>query len=109
MIKPRFLDAVFLPTSVKNKYLEKYRALLDQLSQVQVPIDYNASDPHNCSMIVKEHAQMYANILETVTPSDAGQMNQQLVEHCRKWDQIYGYNARELYPELQDIWNRYGY
>ena len=109
VIKPRFLDAVFLPTSVKNKYLEKYRALLDQLSQVQVPIDYNASDPHNCSMIVKEHAQMYANILETVTPSDAGQMNQQLVEHCRKWDQIYGYNARELYPELQDIWNRYGY
>jgi hypothetical protein len=32
-----------------------------------------------------------------------------MVAWCRKWDNVYGYNARDLYPELTEILDQYGY
>ena len=26
-----------------------------------------------------------------------------MVEHCKRWDKVYGYDATELFPELKDI------
>lgn len=106
---PRFLDAILLPQRTKQLYFEKYQQLLYQLSRVHIPNDYNASDPHNLNMIIKEQIQMCMNILCTDTPDHADQQYQQLVDHCSRWDKIYGYDARELYPELNMIWDQYGY
>lgn len=106
---PDFLDAVILPDSVKQQYLKHYQVLIDQLSHVNLAIDYNASDPHNHVMIVKEQAQMCMNVLSKPAPKNANKLRQLMVEHCKKWDQIYGYDARTLYPELENVWNQYGY
>ena len=106
---PRFLDAVILPQSVKDLYLEKYQLLFDQLSEVQVPGDYNASDPHNYVIVVKEQIQMCMNILKTSTPIDTNQLYSELAAHCRRWDQLYKYDAKQLYPELTLIWEQHGY
>ena len=107
--KPDFLSAVILPKSVKDQYLESYQQLIDRLPDTQIPIDYNASDPHNTVMIVKEQAHMCMNVLSQPEPDDVGELRQRMVEHCRKWDQVYGYDARALYPELTDVWDQHGY
>lgn len=107
--KPAYLEAAILPATVKQQYLTQYRDLLAQLDNVQVPVEYNASDPHNHVLIVKKQAQMCVNILSAPEPNNSNALRQQLVDHCRKWDQVYQYNARELYPELIDMWDRYGY
>ena len=107
--KPDFLNAVILPDSVKDQYLESYQQLIDQLPDTQILIDYNASDPHNTAMIVKEQAHMCMNMLSQPEPNNAGELRQLMVDHCRKWDQVYGYNARELYPELTEVWNQHAY
>ena len=107
--KPDFLDAVILPESVKQQYLDSYQMLIDRLAHVQVPADYNASDPHNIMLMVKEQAHMCMNILNQPEPNNADQLRQQLVDHCGKWDQVYGYDARVLYPELEQIWDQCGY
>lgn len=106
---PRFLNAVILPDTVKQQYLEHYQVLLDRLNSVQVPRDYNASDPNNHHMIVKEQVQMCMNILRQPAPPDAEKQRKLMVDHCRKWDQVYGYNARALYPELVEVWTQYDY
>ena len=106
---PEFLDPTILPKATKDQYLEKYQSLLQQLSKVKVVNDYNASDPHNHAVIVKEHVQMCMNVLRTATPDYAPQLYKELVAHCQRWDQIYGYDARKLYPELSMIWDQYGY
>ena len=107
--KPDFLNAVILPDSVKDQYLESYQQLIDQLPDTQVPIDYNTSDPHNTAIIVKEQAHMCMNMLSQPEPNNVGELRQLMVDHCRKWDQVYGYDARALYPELTDIWDQHGY
>jgi len=107
--RPDFLNALILPKSVKYQYLEYYQTLINRLNGIKVPIDYNASDPHNTNIIVKEEAHMCMNILSQPAPENAEDLRRQMVEHCRKWDQIYGYDARELYPELTEVWNRHGY
>ena len=109
VITPDYLDAVILPDAVKKQYLVHYQVLVDQLDHTQVPVDYNATDPHNYAMIVKEQVQMCMNVLSAPEPSNADELRQLMVDHCRKWDQIYGYDARFLYPELTELWDQYGY
>jgi len=106
---PTFLDATMLPTATKTQYLEQYQRLVEQLHDIQIPVDYNASNPHNHAMIIKEQIHMCMNILSTDTPDHADQQHRKLVEHCQRWDKIYGYNARTLYPELVMIWDQYDY
>jgi sulfatase maturation enzyme AslB (radical SAM superfamily) len=106
---PEFLDPKILPQAVKDQYLKKYQSLSQQLLEVQLVNDYNASDPNNHAIVVKEHIEMCMNVLSIATADDVQQQYQALAKHCQKWDQIYGYDARKLYPELSMIWDQYDY
>jgi hypothetical protein len=106
---PEFLDAVILPSAIKKHYTEKYTDLINKLSDVEIPGDYNASNPHHAAIIVKEQALMCLNILSSPQPQNSNNLLHDMVRHCRKWDDVYGYNARALYPELTEVWDQYGY
>ena len=106
---PKFLYAGILPNNVKSLYLEKYQLLLNELNTVEAIGDYNASDPNNYRLVIKEQAELCKSILQSPAPNDADYLLGQMVEHCRKWDQVYHLNARELYPEWKEFLDRYGY
>lgn len=106
---PRFLSAEILPESIKQLYQSKYQTFLDQLVEIQVDTDYNASDPNNYRLAIKEQAEMCLAVLQTPTPADSEQQLQALVRHCERWDSVYGYDARLLYPEFETILARYDY
>ena len=106
---PRFLSAEILPDYVKIQYQQSYVTLLDQLQDIPTKSDYNASDPHNYLHAVKEQASMCLDVLKTATPDDSEQQLESMVRHCERWDRVYGYDARKLYPEFQGILDRYSY
>jgi hypothetical protein len=106
---PRFLSAEILPTQIKLQYQQPYLALLDQLAKIKVDSDYNASDPNNYQRSVKEQAEMCLSMLQTTTPDDSEHELEAMVRHCERWDRVYGYDARLLYPEFEQILERYGY
>lgn len=104
---PKFLNINMLPADVKKVYLEDYVKLLD-IGNVNLH-DYNESDPNNYLFIVNDHIRMCIGLLSSPTPADSEQQLQRLVDHCRRWDAVYKLNAREIYPELTTIWDKYGY
>jgi uncharacterized Fe-S cluster-containing radical SAM superfamily enzyme len=106
---PKYLYANVLPKKVKEQYLLKYQELLHQLESVDIVDDYNTSDPHNYQKIVKQEATMCVGVLALPEPDNVDELLKQLVDHCRKWDQVYQLDARALYPELLEIWDQYGY
>ena len=106
--RPRFLSIEMLPESVKDLYISKYQKFLDSIDGT-TEADYNASDPNNYRLIAKEQAALCLGLLQTDQPVDSDQELAKLVEHCRRWDLVYKHNARDLYPELGEIWDRYGY
>jgi organic radical activating enzyme len=106
---PRFLSITQLPDYVKEIYQEQYIEFLNKLNGRSTVEDYNASDPNNCHLVVREQAQMCLTLLQSQTPSDNELQLAALVEHCQKWDSVYKLNARELYPELVAVWDKYGY
>lgn len=106
---PRFLSIEILPADVKILYLEKFNKFLQKLNSVTVGTDYNASDPNNYRSVIKEQAEMCVALLQKDPPSDSDYELERLVRHCERWDRVYGYDARMLYPEFRDILNRYGY
>lgn len=106
---PTFLDVRILPDHVKKQYSKTFDSILEELNRIQVPTDYNASDVNNYLMNIKESANMCKQMLSSSMPDNSEILHAQLVDHCRKWDKIYGYDARKLYPELNEIWDRHGY
>jgi hypothetical protein len=106
---PRFLLVEILPDAIKKQYQQSYLSLLDQLNDVEVDSDYNASNPNNYRLTIKEQAEMCLSVLQTPTPADSDQQLEALVRHCERWDQVYGYDARKLYPEFQEILDQYDY
>jgi hypothetical protein len=106
---PRFLSAEILPNSVKKHYQSSYLQLLDRLADVGVNADYNNSDPNNYRQVIKEQVDMCLSLLQSPTPADSEQQLEALVRHCERWDRVYGYDAKKLYPEFQQILDQYGY
>jgi hypothetical protein len=106
---PRFLSAEILPETIKKQYQTAYLNLLSKLDNVAVDSDYNASDPNNYKQVIKEQIKMCLSVLQTPTPPDSEQQLEVMVRHCERWDQVYGYNAQQLYPEFHQILNQHGY
>jgi pyruvate-formate lyase-activating enzyme len=106
---PRFLSAEILPESIKQQYQLKYLKFLNQLADVKVDSDYNTSDPNNHRLAITEQANMCLAVLQTPTPSDSETQLAEMVRHCERWDRVYGYDARKLYPEFQEILDQYNY
>jgi MoaA/NifB/PqqE/SkfB family radical SAM enzyme len=101
---PQYLDAVILPAEVKLKYLKSYEKF-DVISAV----DYNGSDPNQLKNNIAQQVNMVTNILKSKQPPNAYELLCNMVAHCRRWDTVYGYDARTLYPELEAVWNNHGY
>jgi len=109
--KPDFLDARILPTTVKQLYKKRYEDFLIEfdLDKEDPTVDYNESDPHQLRRVIKNQAMQCINLLSTDTVQDHKHKLRDMVEHCRKWDTVHGYNALTLYPELADVFIEHGY
>lgn len=101
---PDFLDAKHLPYSVRQSYLNNYEKLKFAQSQ-----DYNAMDVSNIESNLADEVKMCVNILTQPETSQCWSLQQQLVSWCHRWDSVYNYDARKLYPELETVWTKYGY
>ena len=106
---PRFLDVSILPKQIKQQYLANYLPLLNRLAYISIENNYNESDSNNYERSIKMQVQQSINLLNQSEPNDQEKLLEEMVEHCRKWDPIYKYNAPDLYPELNPIFKQYGY
>jgi len=104
--RPRFLDASILPDTIKQQYIARFEHLKNL---TKLGSDYNESDVNQLTQIIVQQANMCINLLSTPAPVDSEQQLKLMAEHCRKWDKVYHLDARRLYPELTDIWDRYDY
>ena len=106
---PYFLDVAVLPPTVRQQYMVQYQAVLKHLDSIDIVNNCNFSDPNNYQLVVKQQTQMCINMLSMPEPKNVDQLRGQLVNHCKKWDKVYDLDARQLYPELADVWDQYGY
>lgn len=108
---PKYYNPAVLPAEIKLQYIKKYQKFLDDhnLADVDCSIDYNESDPNQLPRIIKNQVLQCINILSSPQPADADLLLTEMVKQSKRWDQIYGYNARSLYPEFEDIFDQHGY
>lgn len=109
VMRPAMLDIKILPDNIKAIYMPAFDQLLAELESTNVDVDYNASDHNNIQQVIKSQVIQCRSALATAQPHNSNILLGQLVEHCKKWDAIYGLDARATYPELTEIWNQYGY
>lgn len=106
---PKFLAPQILPNDIKQQYIKTYQDFLSRIADVETKNDYNASDPNNYAMSIKQQAEMCVSLLRSPAPADSEVQLAAMVRHCERWDRVYGLDARTLYPEFQEILQRHDY
>ena len=107
---PIFLNPQILPISVRSQYVDNYKNLIQECNLAgDHSVDYNESDPNQLPRIILSQIDSVLNMLQQDQLPNSDQHLKELVKWCKKWDNVYGYNARDLYPELTEILDQYGY
>jgi hypothetical protein len=107
---PTFLNPQILPESVRNQYVNNYKNLIQEYNlKGNHLVDYNESDPNQLPRIILSQINQCLNMLQQDQLPNGDQHLKDMVAWCRKWDNLYGYDARDLYPELTEILDQYGY
>lgn len=108
---PEFLDIRVLPRSIRQTYRSHYLSLIDQynLHEIDLGKDYNESDPNNCQSVAKNQILQILTILDMPDLDQQDELLEQLVQHLDRWDRVFSFDARNIYPELQSIFERHGY
>jgi sulfatase maturation enzyme AslB (radical SAM superfamily) len=109
--RPTFLNPEILPASVRRQYVDNYKNLIQEynLTSVDCTVDYNESDVNQLPRIILSEINQCLNLLARDQMINSDQHLKDMVEFCRRWDTVYGYDARKLYPELIDILDQHGY
>lgn len=94
---PEYLNPNVVPFAVRSQYMIPYIQLLEELKDIDINIDYNESDARNYQHSVKQQAQQALLMMrnESVRPGIA-----ELASWCCRWDQEFGFDLYELYPEF---------
>ena len=106
---PDFLNPIILPDKVKKLYLGRYQEFKEKLNLTHSKQNLNISDPNNYQEVILEQVEQIINLLSTPQSTNAEKLFALLVSHCRRWDNVHGYNALEIYPELKAELVKYGY
>lgn len=107
--QPRFLAVDVLPDQIKQAYKEPYWAILNQVLDADYNTAKNASDPNNYRALIKNQAKTCLELLDTPTATDHRSLQEQLVQHCKFWDEIYKQDADQFYPEFKNLLSQYAY
>lgn len=107
--KPDYLNVNVLPEQVKQQYLTNYQQMLEQTTVDADIADYNQSDPGKYAQNIRQQINTCINLLQQPAGENQEQLLDNLVTWCRKWDNVYNYNALELYPELAKEFQTRGY
>ena len=108
---PGYYNITVLPDAVKQQYLAKYQSLLQKYNEdiEHIQRDFNESDPNQAHLTVLREIVACIQALKAPAPADQDQMQQQMVEYCRRWDRVHGFDARQLYPEWKSMLDQYDY
>jgi hypothetical protein len=111
VIKPDFLNPNILPDAIKQEYIVNYKKLITDynLESVNYQTDYNESDPNEITRIIASQANQCIKMLNSSRPHDSEEQLKNMVAWCQRWDRVYGYNARSLYPEFEQILDQHDY
>ena len=108
---PSFLSVNVLPKCIRANYKANYTQLIKdyQLENLDTVNDFNESDPFEFKRIAKTYIEQALSLLDQDEPENITVLQKELVDHCKKWDHVYSYDALELYPELREIFIDNGY
>lgn len=108
---PQYLDARVLPDDVRSMYLARYDDLIAslQVGDADLDVDYNESNPHEFGRMIANQIKLCRSVLSAKALPDVERLRGEMVTWCRRWDDVYGYDARSIYPEFQSMLDLYGY
>lgn len=107
---PEFLNINVLPLDIRQGYINNYQQLIEEYNlNDRLDGDYNESDHNNYKLVAKNQIIQMISMLEQPVPENQKVLLTQLCQHIHAWDQVYNYNAIDVYPELEKLLTGHGY
>lgn len=108
---PEYLKVEHLPDNVKNEYKQKYlnSSIYNEVFDEDYNIDFNESDRYEFKKIIKKDIEQCIKLLSDKQSVESRDKLKELSTWCSRWDQVYHFNAKELYPEFKEFLKTYDY
>jgi hypothetical protein len=105
---PQYMDVKNLPKDIANQYVKVYEKFIkdNDLENIQHQLDYNENEYRT---VIKKNIDSVLNKLKSEQYTDAETKLKELVHWCKRWDIIYKFDAKILYPEFKEIFEKYEY
>jgi len=108
--EPAYYNVQILPMPIRQQYLKNYKLLLEKNKLVyNLDTEFNSSAKQQTDTIIANQINQCINLLTAQTHDDSNTLLGDMIQHMKKWDAVTGYNARELYPEWKELFDRYCY
>jgi hypothetical protein len=103
--EPYYMDVKHLPDDIKKTYLKEYYNFVEKnnIDLDSQNNDYNHKDMKEQSKVIAWHVQQAINLLKQPRDADSDSHLTELFEHCKKWDNVYGFDLYEIYPEFANV------
>ena len=101
VVDPLYMSPMVLPDDLRQNYKISYNRLLATLDDVDILKDYNESDPANYRQSVKQQSMHVMSLLDGKSLW-SGHLSD-LFSWCKKWDQEFGFDMLEFYPEFAGL------
>jgi MoaA/NifB/PqqE/SkfB family radical SAM enzyme len=109
---PMFLNVATLPIDIRNRLLPEYHSLEQEL-QSQVNQKTNTisfgSDPNRISQVLLNETQSMIKLLNAPEPPNVQELQSDMINWMMRWDQEFGLDAREYFPEYKQWLERMNY
>ena len=108
---PVYMDVKNLSKEISNQYIETYKKFIkdNELEGIDHRLDYNESDQHEFKKLIKKDVDSILNALSSERIDRADDNLKELTSWCKRWDPLYKFDARSLYPEFKEMFGTYGY
>lgn len=110
VIRPLYLSSGVLPKSIRQTYKQPYQDLIERYDlHFNLDTDYNESDWHNYKKVALSEIHKALHEIDLPDIENQDLLLDELVFQMKRWDQVYGFNIQEYYPELIEIFTKHGY
>ncbi len=85
---------------------KKYNSTQDTINAAK---DFNESDHNNYLLVAYQEIKKSLHDLSIPDHLDQPDLLKQMFAECKRWDQVYGVDINDFYPEFVELAKTHGY
>lgn len=109
LTQPAYLQIVVLPVALRKSMISRYQTVRDSIPPNAVAGLSTGRNVGALDTLLRRECDAMINLLNNPEPDNVQQLRAELSTWLQRWDQEFGLDARDYYPEYQEFFDAIQY